>query len=205
MADRIPWQIQGEYVEACNCDFGCPCNFSGFPTRGNCEANIAFRIQKGKHGNTSLDGLNAAAAVKWPGPIHEGKGTVAVFIDERASQAQRDALVRILTGQDGGQPWEIIAGTLANIKGPFFAPITFESKGTKSRVSTTGVDVQLQPFKNPVSGEETEAHTLLPKGFIWRDGQVCMTGRNVSKVEGVEFDWTGKNAYFAPIDWSNRS
>ena len=46
---------------------------------------------------------------------------------------------------------------------------------------------------------------MLPKGFIWKDGQVCMSGRNVSKAEGLEFDWTGKNAYFAPIDWSNRS
>ena len=39
MADRIPWQIQSEWIEACNCDFGCPCNYSGFPTRGNCEGN----------------------------------------------------------------------------------------------------------------------------------------------------------------------
>ena len=65
MADRIPWRITGTWLEACNCNFGCPCNFDGFPTLGNCEATVGFQIDKGSHGQTSLDGLAVAAAVKW--------------------------------------------------------------------------------------------------------------------------------------------
>ena len=203
MAERIPWHITGDYIEACNCDFGCPCNYSGFPSKGNCEANVAFKIDKGSHGTTTLDGLKVFSTVKWPKAIHEGNGTLALFVDEGATKEQRDALVRILTGQDGGMPWEILAATVTELKGPFFVPVTFESDGTKSKASVDGAEAELTPFTNPVSGEEHEAHTVLPGGFVWTDGLIAQSKRNVAKVDGVEFDWTGQNAYFAEIQWSN--
>jgi hypothetical protein len=34
-ANKIePWKLVSDYVETCNCNFGCPCNFSGHPTDG---------------------------------------------------------------------------------------------------------------------------------------------------------------------------
>jgi len=203
MPDRISWKISGTWLEACNCNFGCPCNFDGFPTLGYCEANVGFKVDSGHHGNTKLDGVSVAVAVKWPKAIHDGGGKAAVFIDQNASEAQRDALVRILTGQDGGMPWEILAGTLSELIGPNFVPITFEVNGTRSRLSVDGVDMRLEPFTNPVTGDVSEVHTVMPKGFIFRDGEACRATRNVSSVKGVEFDWSGKNAYFAKVEWSN--
>ena len=204
MADKIPWNITGTWIEACNCAYGCPCNFNGFPTHGNCEANVAFKVARGSHGETRLDGLVVAVAVKWPKAIHEGNGKASVFIEERATQAQRDALIRILTAQDGGMPWEILAPTLSELDGPHFVPITFDEKGMTTRLRVDGVDVELAPFTNPITGEEHEVHTVLPRGFIFRDGQVCTSRRNVASTKGVQFDWTGRNAYYAPIEWSNR-
>lgn len=203
MAGKTPWTITGTWLEACNCNFGCPCNFDGFPTLGNCEASVGFHVDSGAHGSTRLDGLSVAVAVKWPKAIHDGNGKAAVYIDERADEAQRAALVRILTGQDGGMPWEILAGTLSELVGPHFVPITFEVKGTQSRMAVDGVEMQLEPFRNPVTKEIAEPHTVLPQGFIFRDGTACKAAKNVSTVPGVEFDWTGKNAYYAPIQWSN--
>ena len=49
--ETIPrWQLKVDYVEACNCDFGCPCNFSGFPTGGFCEALVGYHIREGRFG-----------------------------------------------------------------------------------------------------------------------------------------------------------
>jgi hypothetical protein len=203
MADKIPWHVKGDYIEACNCDFGCPCNYSGFPSKGNCEAIVAFQIDKGSHGATSLDGLKVFTVAKWPGAIHEGNGTLACFIDEGADEEQRNALVRMLTAQDGGMPWEIFAATVSEIKGPFFVPVTFEANGTKTKASVKGAEAALTPFTNPVTGEDNEVHTVIPGGFIWTDGHVAQSAKNVSTVEGVEFDWTGQNAYFAKVSWSN--
>ena len=203
MADKTPWHIKGEYIEACSCDFGCPCNYSGFPTKGVCEAIVAFKIDKGSHGTTSLDGLKVLEAVKWPKAIHEGNGTAAVFIEESATEEQRNALIRILTAQDGGMPFELLAETVTEVKGPFFMPVTFESNGTKTKASVTGAEAELTPFTNPVSGEEHEVHTVIPGGFIWKDGLVAQSAKNVVNVDGIEFDWTGQNAYFAKVEWSN--
>lgn len=199
----IPWHIKGDYIEACSCDFGCPCNFNGFPTKGFCEAVVAFKIDKGSHGTTSLDGVKVFAVAKWPKAIHEGNGTMAVFIDDSTSQEQRDALVRILTAQDGGMPWEIFAATVTDTKGPFFVPVTFESNGTKTKASAGEAEAELTPFTNPVTGEEHEVHTVLPGGFVWTDGLIAQSKKNVSKVKGVEMEWTGQNAYFAKVNWSN--
>ena len=69
------WSLTADYVETCNCDFGCPCNFNGFPTYGSCEALDLFSIRKGRYGEVALDGLDVILAAAWPRAIHEGNGT----------------------------------------------------------------------------------------------------------------------------------
>lgn len=203
MADRIPWEIKGDYFEACNCDYGCPCNFSGFPSKGACEANTAFTVREGRRGDTDLAGVTVFQTLMWPGAIHEGNGKAAVFIDEKATEEQRNAILSILTAGDGGLPWEILATTVTEIKGPFFVPVSIEWNGMKTKASVPGAEVELAPHKNPVTGEEHEVHTVLPGGFVWTDGVAGVGAKNVAKVDGLEFDWAGQNAYFAKVDWSN--
>jgi hypothetical protein len=70
-------------------------------------------------------------------------------------------------------------------------------------VSAPGVETELTPFTNPVTGEEHEVHTVMPGGFLWKDGNTPKSKRNVSTVEGAEFDCTGQNAYFTKVEWSN--
>lgn len=112
-------------------------------------------------------------------------------------------MVRILTAQDGGMPFEILAATVTTVNGPYYVPVTFDSNGTKTKASVAGADTQLTPFTNPVTGDEHEVHTVLPDGFVWTDGLIAEAKKNVVDVEGVAFDWSGQNAYFAKINWSN--
>ncbi|MEC7540066.1 MAG: DUF1326 domain-containing protein, partial [SAR324 cluster bacterium] len=95
-----PWEIHAIEVQNCNCSYGCPCQFTALPTTGSCEAAVGFKIQKGNYGGVSLDGLSAGMTAKWPGPIHEGNGERQLIIDEKASSEQRDALEKILSGED---------------------------------------------------------------------------------------------------------
>src|SRR5258708_34817933 len=94
------WEFEGSEFTNCNCAYGCPCQFNALPTRGFCEACVGIQIDKGRHGATALDGLRIAGMFRWPGPIHEGNGEAAVVISKSANPAQREALLRILTGQD---------------------------------------------------------------------------------------------------------
>ena len=86
-------------------------------------------IDDGYHGETDLAGLNIAAVFRWPGPIHEGKGECAAFVDERASEAQRQALLTIMTGGDTdpfATVFAVFASTITTMHKPGFVPIEFD-------------------------------------------------------------------------------
>src|ERR1044071_9681527 len=94
------WTIKGLEFVHCNCAYGCPCQFNARPTHGDCHAVLAVAIEQGHHSETKLDGLKIAAVVSWPRAIHEGHGTIQPIVDERATSQQRQALLRIMSGQD---------------------------------------------------------------------------------------------------------
>jgi hypothetical protein len=78
------WRIQADYIESCNCDFGCSCNFSGFPSYGSCETLVGYHVRTGHYGETPLADVDFIYAASWPRAIHEGNGAVGVYISERA-------------------------------------------------------------------------------------------------------------------------
>ena len=80
----IDWRVRGPEIANCNCDWGCPCQFNALPTRGNCRAMTAMRIDEGHFGDVSLSGLGWVGMFAWPKAIHEGGGEALVVIDERA-------------------------------------------------------------------------------------------------------------------------
>ena len=82
------------------------------PTHGDCRAAVGYQIEEGNFGSVKLDGLRAVLMASFPGAIHQGNGTTQLIIDERANQSQRDALIKILSGQetdDMATYWWVIA------------------------------------------------------------------------------------------------
>lgn len=200
----MAWRIKAKYYEACNCAYGCPCNMNGFPTHGFCEGTVTFHVTEGERDGVDLAGAKVAAAVKWPGAIHEGNGNLAVFVD--GTDAQREALVPILTAQDPGLPWEILAATVSEIHGPFFETIDIVDNGSDSTVKVGDkFDLRMQSFTNPVTGEKHEAHMVLPDGFIFQDGRIGTTSVLKVDADGVTFDHGGNNAYYAEVEWSSEN
>jgi hypothetical protein len=159
MAD-IKWEIRAREFVNCICSYGCPCQFNALPTHGDCKAVAAFDIIDGHHGKTRLDGLKAVGVLAWPGPIHEGKGEAQIVIDERATEAQRDALLRILSGQDtepGATVWQVFSTTLEKVHEPMFRRIEFQVDvdGRTARVLVPGlIEARGEPILNPVTGAE---------------------------------------------------
>src|SRR3984893_13962574 len=123
------WMIKAREFTNCNCAYGCPCQFNALPTHGHCQAVAGLEIEEGHHDKTRLDGLAAVSILRWPGAIHEGKGEAAVIIDERASEEQRRALLRILGGQDtepGATIFQVFSTTLEKVHPPIFAAIDLD-------------------------------------------------------------------------------
>ena len=94
------WTLHGREFANCNCSYGCPCQFNALPTYGKCWAVIGIQIDEGHHGDVPLKGLKVAGIFKYPGAIHMGNGEAVPIVDKRATEAQRNALLRIMSGQD---------------------------------------------------------------------------------------------------------
>ena len=201
---QIPnWNMKADYVETCNCDYGCPCNFSGFPTYGNCRAIILYHIRTGRYGNTKLDGLDFITAVSWPKAIHEGNGTALLLITNKANDEQRKALIQIVSGQAMGDgPFAIFAGTFSRFLEPQFVDIDAKVDGKKSTFSVPGiVNVEVESFKNPVTGEEQETKIQLPKGFIWKLADAAKTKIMRITSPDLSYDDSGKNAFYSVVEF----
>jgi hypothetical protein len=109
---KTNWKMHAYYLDACNCDWGCPCQFNAKPTHNNCEGVGGFHIIDGNYGNIKLDRLNMAWTASFPGPVHEGDGRAAYYIDNSADDIQFDALSEIMTGRAGGGPFAVYASVI---------------------------------------------------------------------------------------------
>ena len=200
----VKWSLEADYLQACNCDYGCPCEFEAPPTFGYCQGAGVWKITSGKFGGVTLDGLAFGFAAAWPKAIHLGEGTAALFFDQRADEAQRDALTRITTAQEGGMPFEIIVTTVSTLLPLQFAPFTFHMDGRNSWVNVgDAMKIALAPIKNPVTGRAEGVRIQHETGFIFQsadvlEGKVCEV-----KLDGLKFSWPNKSGFLATVRYSN--
>jgi hypothetical protein len=198
------WQMSGHGYEFCNCDFGCGCNFRGFPNSkdGSCRALVGMHILSGSCGTLDLSGVKCAALVDWPRAIHEGNGKCAFIVAPSVTDQQVEALAQVFSGKLGGLPWEVLGSTF-EVVGLVKTPITIEGEGTNTVFKIEGVgEARGTPFKNPVTGEPHRAVVDLPDGFIWKRGE-CGEGTFKASAAGVSFDFSKTNWIYYHFDWSN--
>ncbi|MEP7130651.1 MAG: DUF1326 domain-containing protein [Sphingomicrobium sp.] len=186
------WEFTGRELVNCNCEYGCNCQFNALPDKGHCHAVAGIMIDQGRHGDTPLDGLKIAAVFKWPGPIHEGHGEALAFVDRSANDAQRDALLKIMTGQDTdpfATMFAVYASTIETMHEPVFPEIDFDVDvdGRRGRLSIDGyLEMTGEPIRNKVSGEETRAQIVLPAGFEYSVADIGSASSSVSTTMPLE-------------------
>ena len=194
------WQLNGSVLIACNCDFGCPCNFNARPSRGHCEGGWIWVVREGHLEDVRLDGLGVALFADWPGAIHEGGGRAACYLDDRADERQRSALARVLRGEVGG-PWGLFAKTY-ELTGPDAAHFDVKVAAHESR-ATIGdlIELELEAIRNPVTQALVHPEVLLPEGLVVKRGS--MAASKIFRVRGeVHYDHSGQYAAFGSFDYS---
>ncbi len=200
------WRLRGKGYEFCNCQPGCTCNFSGFPTSpdGSCKAAVANHIVEGHCGDVDLSGIKAVAILDWPGPIHEGGGKAIFVVPPAVSDEQLGCMAQIFTGQLGGMPWAIL-GTTFEVAGVVRTEVEIDDDGINSGFRAEGVgEAKGSSFKNPVTGEEHRVAVDLAEGFIWKRGD-CGQGSFHVEAEGVALDFTDSNWIYYDFDWTNQT
>ena len=199
----VQWEIHGMEFGNCNCAYGCPCQFNALPTHGNCQAIGFFKIDKGHFGNTKLDKLNMAFAVKWPGPVHGGHGAMQPIIDKKADDKQREALLAIVTGKETDPMATFFAVYTAmcdRIHPPVYSEIDLkiDMEARTATCEAPGVVTgRGEPIRNPVTGAEHRVGIVLPHGFEYTRNE-C--GRGWSKSSGaVALDLKDSYAHWCEI------
>ena len=205
----IEWRIQGVDLTTCTCDSGCPCQFMSLPTTGFCRAAVGFHIAKGHYGKVSLDGLSFGGLFAWPKAIHEGNGEAQQIVDVRANAEQRDAILKIMSGEDtepGATIFNVFAATYSKVYTPMFKPIIVEADLDKrtGRFDVEGVvQARIEPIRNPVTGAPTYAQIVLPNGFEYERAEVGSSHVRTMTAP-INLEWQGQHGHIARLDMTGK-
>lgn len=201
------WQLSGEYMESCNCDYLCPCiytNSEGAVTRDNCTAVLVFRIDRGRSGNIGLDGLCFALLIRSGKVMADGGWSFACVVDERADDDQRSALSAIVSGEAGGTPGMIRSALVSDFRGVAFKPIDVRIDGLNRSVSIPDiVSFDVEGVRSPLAEDEAlyignSGHPANPRVALARARRLSVKGF------GLDLDMVdqGNNGHFAPFTWA---
>jgi len=207
MADT-GWQISGEYMESCNCDYLCPCIFTNPQapvTHDQCTSLQIYRIDRGSFGDVKLDGLAFAVIIRSGKVMVDGNWIYAGVVDAAANPAQREALTRIVSGEAGGTPARIRTTLVSDFRGVEVKPITFEMNGLKRSASIPGV------LELAVEGVASRANNGEP---LYLDNTAHPAGRRLALARAKEthlhgfcldLDMAekGNNGHYAPFRWTS--
>jgi len=194
------FNLNGQVLIACNCDWGCPCNVNALPSRGFCEGGWVWQIERGHVDETTLDGLALGLFCKWPGAIHEGGGEAIGFTDARADQLQTDAMERLLRGEVGG-PWEILINTysILSLKAASF-DVRLAEHVSSAKIGDV-VTLEIQPIKNPVTGNEAHPEIVLPEGFVVKHAALAAS-KTFTVSDGISYDHSGQYTAFGAFEYA---
>lgn len=191
----MSYHLEGRLLEVCNCKVLCPCWIGEDPDNGTCDTIIAWRIDKGTVDGVDVGGNTIAAVAHVPGNILQGNWTAAIFIDERASKAQEEALLKVYTGKAGG-PVADLASLIGEVVSVERAPIRFTVREGKGEIEIgTDYYAELEPYLGP-SGAQT---TLTDTVFSTVPGAPVFVGkassyRSKNAALGIDLDIKNHNA-----------
>jgi hypothetical protein len=148
----MSWRIRGSYFEACNCDAICPCRrvdgvMGGRSTHGVCMGVLSWVIEEGVVDGADVAGLPVALALRYSDDEPRSPWTYVLYLDERGTKEQREALESLFTGRLGGDaeshfPWVWKPSNLVAVRR---ADIAVEHVRTRERLRIRDhVDVQIR-------------------------------------------------------------
>lgn len=206
MAGRA-WELAGEYMESCNCDYLCPCIFTNPQapaTHDHCIALMVYRIDRGHRAGVGLDGLKFALVIRSKRIMSDGEWIFGCVVDESADDAQREALAGIASGQAGGPPQMIRDNLVSDFRGVEFHRIDFTIEGLRRAAEIPGIlafEIEGVASRNR-SGEpfyiDNTAHPANRRLALARSSKTSVSGFGVD----LGLVGRGNNGHFAPFAWA---
>jgi len=200
----MAYRMHGTYFENCNCDVACPCGASNlaFPaTYDRCRVLLAFNVSDGEVDGVDVSGKSVAILADTPKQMTDGGWRVGVFVDAAASDEQREKLLAVFGGEQGGPP-AMFGPLMGEMLGVEVAPIEFVDDGRRHSVRIgDAVDIEIEDF---AGAQEGSVMTLSGIGHPANSTLVMAHAtRSTIKAFGLELDLAGQNGHSAPFAWES--
>jgi hypothetical protein len=158
---------------------------------------------RGRFGKTRLDDRSFALAAHSPGPLHQGNVTLQPIVEQRADATEREAILNLLSGRQGG-PWRIFAAVASKILDPIFTRITVKIDGIKSQARAGAVvSLALEPIRNPVTGKVEELRLVKPTGFTSKWADLGRSRTMKLAAPELAYDHSGQYAEFSEFSYAS--
>jgi len=191
----MAYNLTGRLLEVCNCRVLCPCWIGEDPDFGTCDTIVAWHFDKGTVNGVDVSGHTIALVAHVPGNILQGNWTAAIYVDDKASKAQEEALLKVYTGQAGG-PVADLAKLIGKVVSVERAPIKFTVMDGKG-VLEIGKNyyAELEPYRGATGGQTTLSDTV----FSTVPGAPVFVGkaptyRSKNPALGIDLDIKNHNA-----------
>ena len=190
------YQLEGKLLEVCDCNVLCPCWIGEDPDNGTCDAVLAYHIDKGTIDGTDVSGLTLSLLGHIPKNVLAGNWKVAVFVDDKATPKQQEAILNAWTGKLGGPLGDLskLVGEVAAVER---APLSFNVQDGKGQLRVgTVAEATMEPYKGPTG----TATTLNESVFSTIPGSPAYVSkasdfrRNSSKYGLRDVNLQGRNA-----------
>ncbi len=120
MTDIQSWKMKGSYFEVCSCDAICPCRridgeAGGSSTTGLCEFAVSWKVDEGEADGVDLAGCSVVIAGYFTDEESMSPWTIVLYVDDRCSNEQAQAMERIFLGKAGGDTANKFAAAFGDI------------------------------------------------------------------------------------------
>lgn len=100
--DGADWKLKGDGIVCCPCAVPCPCRTNAPATYGHCESTLYLRVKSGNYGSVDLSGTQLVQAGGMCAIDYQQLS--AFYFDESITEAQREALMKLMASFSPRQP-----------------------------------------------------------------------------------------------------
>jgi hypothetical protein len=201
MNEEKKWWLKGLIFENCNCQIICPAHvsFKQLCTYERCMGHWSIHMDEGEFGDVALNDINVVILYDTPQLMFTGGWIETIYIDERANQLQRQAIERILMGQEGG-PWVVLSRFVEKRRPTRYLPIHYEDQGRKKRM---WIDSIFDTTIENIRGQDRNKDVVLENMFnqIHAATQVVASGETRCDDGDFALSIKGTHALSSHFSW----
>ncbi len=203
MESTFDWNLSGSYYEVCNCEAICPCRRSsgkkaGRPTYENCDFAISWWIKSGRAGDLDLAGLKVVMVGRWE-RTDDDPWHVTLYVDERATPQQKDALAAVFLGRAGGHPQRSYATNIIEVHAVKSAAIELDHARGKETID-------IAPYLHVKTREIVPHEHTVSCGIPGHDHPGQEIRAEIVRYQDAPYDWDfrGKCGFATEFTYSSQ-